>query len=80
MFLHVEDVHRIVEWFWLEGALQPTQFQPPAMGRDAAHQVMLPRTPTSLILNIFRDVAAMRSFQSLLFSKLNAPSSLNLSS
>lgn len=39
--------HRITARFGLEGTLKPTQFQPPATGRAAAHQVRLPRTPSN---------------------------------
>ena len=49
--------HRITEWFGLEGILKPTQFQPPAMGRAATHQLRLPRAPSNLALSASRDGA-----------------------
>jgi len=39
------------------GALMPTLFQPPAMGRAAPHQLRLPRAPSNLTLNACRDGA-----------------------
>lgn len=33
--VHVEWNHGVSQWLGVEGALKITQFQPPAMGRDA---------------------------------------------
>ena len=48
---------RIIEWLRLEGTLKITQFQPPAMGRAAPHQLRLPRAPSNLALSASRDGA-----------------------
>jgi len=41
---------RIIEWFRLEGITKPTQFEPPALGRAATHQIRLPSAPANLDL------------------------------
>jgi len=41
----------------LEGTLKPTQFQLPAVGSVAPHQLRLLRAPSSLALNTSRDGA-----------------------
>lgn len=40
-------------WLRLEGALKTIQFQP-CHGRDANHQIRLPRSPSRLALNVCR--------------------------
>jgi len=42
---------------WVGKFLKPTQFQPPAMGRAAAHQLKLSRAPSNLALRASRDGA-----------------------
>jgi len=56
--------HRITEWLGLEGALKPTQFQPPAVGRAAPQQLRLPRAPSNLALSASKDVAPTASLGS----------------
>ena len=46
-----------MEWLGLEGTLKTIQFQPPAMGRIATHQIRLPRAPSSLALSTSKDGA-----------------------
>jgi len=39
----------------LEGTLKIIQFQPPAVGKVASHEVRLPRAPSNLALNTSKD-------------------------
>jgi len=63
--------HRLTERFGLQ-TLKPIQFQPPALGRAAPHQLGLPRPPSNLASSTSRDRAPTASF--LLISNLNLPS------
>ena len=64
-----QNVHRITEWLELEGTLKLIQFQLPATGRAATHQLRLPRAPSSLALNTSRNGA----FTASLGSSASAP-------
>ena len=59
------NIHRIIEWFGLEGTLQLIQFQPHAMGRDPFHQPRVLRAPSNLALNPAREGAAKASLGNL---------------
>jgi len=50
---------------WVGRDLKPAQFQPPAMGRAAPHQLGLPRAPSSLALSASRGGASTASLGSL---------------
>lgn len=47
----------IIEWLRLKGTSEIIQFQLPAVGRVATHQLGLHRTPSSLVLNASKDGA-----------------------
>jgi len=47
--------HRIIKWLRLEATLKIIYVHRPAMSRAATQQIMLPRVPSSLILNTPRD-------------------------
>lgn len=47
---------RFTEWFGLKGVLKPVQFQPPAVGSVATHQIRLPTAPSKLAYNTSMEV------------------------
>ena len=53
--------HRIIEWHKLQEPLKIVQFQVPAMGSVATHQLRLPKAPSKLALNTSRDGAPTTS-------------------
>ena len=58
---------RVTEWLGLEGTLEPTHFQTPAMGRAATHQIRLPNAPSNLALNPSWDGASTASLSKVLY-------------
>jgi len=58
----------------LEGALKTIQFQLPAVGRAATHQLRLPRAPSKLALNASRNGVSTDSLGS--YARASPPSEL----
>jgi len=59
--LHQLLYHSIPERFGLEGTLQTTWFQAPALGRDCLHQPRVLKAPSSPALNTARAGALKRA-------------------
>jgi len=53
----------IIEWLGLEGTSKIIQFQPPAMGSIANHQIWLLRAPSNLALSASRDGASVNTYR-----------------
>ena len=49
------DKLTIIEWVGLQGTSKTIRFEPSTMVRVAVHQVRLPRAPSNLALNAFRN-------------------------